>query len=157
MCLFCCVRNDTKSCLAYLSMEYEISYRQVGREKGFVHPPRFLDNERQRQSIAERDAFGNRTQRFTELTVRTRVRSCLGFNIQSSYTAHAFDLKSMRDRLQTCLSDGDYPLPRCTMPKLCLCGRWLTRPWRLFVVAIYRVLFILPLWLGVHVGVHDKF
>ncbi|CAM9678984.1 unnamed protein product [Ascophyllum nodosum] len=45
-----------------------ISYRQVGREKGYAPPPRLIDSRKHRRKSAERDAFGNRTQRFTELS-----------------------------------------------------------------------------------------
>lgn len=51
-------------------MEQEVSYRQVGREKCYVPPPRLKDSEGKRRRDGEKDAFGNRTQRFYKLTVR---------------------------------------------------------------------------------------
>ncbi|CAM9492744.1 unnamed protein product, partial [Hapterophycus canaliculatus] len=40
----------------------------VGREKGYAPPPRIKDNGKQRQAAGgERDAFGNRTERFSKL------------------------------------------------------------------------------------------
>lgn len=50
-------------------MENEVSYRQVGREKGYAPPPRIKDEGKQRLAGGKRDAFGNRTERFTPLTV----------------------------------------------------------------------------------------
>lgn len=58
-------------------MEDEVSYRQVGREKGLLHPPRLRDDGRQRQTENERDAFGNRTQRFSKRKVGVSVCVCL--------------------------------------------------------------------------------
>ena len=50
-------------------MENEVSYRQVGREKGYVPPPRLKDDGGQRQTGGKRDAFGIRTERFSKPTV----------------------------------------------------------------------------------------
>lgn len=53
-----------------LLMEQEVSYRQVGREKGYVPPPRLNGSDGKRRRDGEKDAFGNRTQRFSSLVVR---------------------------------------------------------------------------------------
>lgn len=51
-------------------MASEVSYRQVGREKGYVPPPRLKDDRATREAAGhERDAFGNRTERFSKPTV----------------------------------------------------------------------------------------
>lgn len=50
-------------------MENEVSYRQVGREKGYVPPPRLKDEGAQRKAGGKRDAFGIRTERFSKPTV----------------------------------------------------------------------------------------
>lgn len=57
-------------------MENEVSYRQVGREKGYVPPPRLKDEGVQGQAGGKRDAFGIRTERFSKTTVRTS-RCCI--------------------------------------------------------------------------------
>lgn len=57
-------------------MASDVSYRQVGREKGHVPPPR-PKNDRSKEAGHERDAFGNRTERFSKLTVRGKAEAAV--------------------------------------------------------------------------------
>lgn len=60
------------------NMANEVSYRQVGREKGYVPLRKLKDDRTQRQASGnKRDAFGNRTERFSKMTVRLACRSFL--------------------------------------------------------------------------------
>ena len=52
-----------------------MSYRQVGREKGYVPPPRLKDKGAQGEAGGKRDAFGIRTERFSKPRV-CAVCSC---------------------------------------------------------------------------------
>lgn len=76
-------------------MASEVSYRQVGREKGYVPPPR-LKGDRAKLEAAghERDAFGNRTERFSKPVVRrVEAYACVLVMLQHAQRLPCWELK----------------------------------------------------------------